>query len=90
MPSPVKVKHHANPHLALVGWVASYIAATPGVEGGDNATLRLEMVRSKAFPGLWLQPAALWANDLAALLAVLQQGLASPEHAGFVARLTAN
>lgn len=43
--------------------------------------------RSETFPGLWLQPAALWAGDLAAMLAVLQEGLASQEHTAFLARL---
>jgi Uma2 family endonuclease len=42
--------------------------------------------RSETFPGLWLDTAALIAAD-PALLTVLQQGLASPEHAAFVARL---
>ncbi len=45
------------------------------------------VLRSEVFPGLWLQPAALWSGDLAAMLATLQQGLASPEHAAFVERL---
>jgi Uma2 family endonuclease len=43
--------------------------------------------RSEVFPGLWLDAAALVAGDLARVLQVLQQGLASPEHAAFVARL---
>jgi Uma2 family endonuclease len=45
------------------------------------------IIRSRSFPGLWLDPAALWRRDLAGMLAVLQQGLASPEHTAFVARL---
>jgi Uma2 family endonuclease len=45
------------------------------------------VLRSQVFPGLWLQPAALWTGDLAGMLAVLQEGLASPEHAAFLARL---
>jgi hypothetical protein len=45
------------------------------------------VLKSELFPGLWLQPEALWKNDMATLLAVLQQGLASPEHAEFVSRL---
>jgi hypothetical protein len=45
------------------------------------------VLRSEVFPGLWLQPAALWSGDLASLLATLQQGLASPEHAAYVERL---
>jgi len=42
------------------------------------------VLRSELFPGLWLQPAALWSGDLATMLAVLQEGLASPEHAAFL------
>jgi hypothetical protein len=39
------------------------------------------------FPGLWLDPAALLRGDLAAIVAFLQQGLSSPEHAAFEMRL---
>jgi Uma2 family endonuclease len=45
------------------------------------------IIHSEIFPGLWLQLAALWSGDLAALLATLQEGLASPEHAAFKQRL---
>ena len=45
------------------------------------------ILRSEVFPGLWLPVDGLWAGDLAALLSVLQQGVASPEHAAFVAGL---
>jgi Uma2 family endonuclease len=177
--SPIRYKQHANPHYSIIGWLVAYNAATPGVEGGDNATLRLDLenepqpdvvlrlspavggqsyvaeddylegipeliveisassasydlhnkrrvyarngvpeylvvlayerqikwfvlregvyellepdengiLHSEIFPGLWLQPTALWSGDLAALLAALQQGLASPEHATFVEQL---
>lgn len=47
------------------------------------------VVRSAAFPGLWLAPAALLRGDLAATLQVLDEGLATPEHAAFAARLAA-
>ena len=47
------------------------------------------IIRSRCFPGLWLDPAALWRRDLTRMFAVLQQGLATPEHAAFVARLAA-
>jgi Uma2 family endonuclease len=43
--------------------------------------------RSRVFPGLWLDPAALFAYDLPAIIATVDRGLASPEHADFVARL---
>lgn len=177
--SPISYDKHADPHFNIITWLGVYRAATPGVKGGDNATLRLDLenepqpdgllrleptlggksvvtdddylegvpeliveiaassasydlhdkrrayarngvqeylviqtyeqrldwfalhddgyrllqpdeqgiLRSQVFPGLWLQPAALWSGDLAALLAVLQEGLASPEHAAFVEQL---
>ncbi len=179
MPSPVRDQQHSRPHSDIVTWLGVYRAATPGVLGGDNgsvrlgdkdevqpdAFLRLEpahggksrrteddyiegppeliveiaassvsydlhikrrvyqrsgvqeylavqmieqrvdwfvlresryerltpgedgVLRSQVFPGLWFQPAAFWAGDLAALLATLQEGLASPEHVAFVAQL---
>ena len=43
--------------------------------------------RSPAFPGLWLDAAALLKNDGRRVQEVLQQGLASSEHAAFVERL---
>jgi Uma2 family endonuclease len=46
-------------------------------------------LRSKVFPGLWLDPDALIAGDLARVLEVLKQGLASNEHAAFVTKLQA-
>jgi Uma2 family endonuclease len=55
-----------------------YQALTPDAQG---------VLRSEIFPGLWLRPAALWAGDLATLVAVLQEGLAAPEHTAFVERL---
>jgi Uma2 family endonuclease len=47
------------------------------------------ILRSEVFPGLWLDAAALLRHDRARVLAVVRQGLASPEHAAFVARLAA-
>ncbi|MFQ5343253.1 MAG: Uma2 family endonuclease [Anaerolineae bacterium] len=180
-PTPVRYQQHGNPHFDVITWLGVYRAVTPGVLGGDNATLLLDLenepqpdallrlepevggrshvteddylegtpelivevaassaaydlhvkrrvyarsgvqeylavqvyeqridwfvlregvyeplapdengvLRSEVFPGLWLQPAAFWAGDLAAMLAVLQEGLASPDHAAFVARLQA-
>jgi len=178
MPSPVRWSHHGSPHAKLAWWLGTYQTATPGVDAGDNASLRLDMdnepqpdatllilpahggrvrftaddyvegapewagevaassasidlstklrvyrrnqvqeyfvwrvldeaidwfiyrdgqyaqlvatdgiLRSEAFPGLWLDPAALVKLDLPRVLAVLQDGLRSPEHAAFVVRL---
>ncbi len=55
---------------------------------------KVGVVRSEVFPGLWLKAEALFKSDpaagsgpvLAELLAVLQGGLASPEHAAFVGK----
>jgi Uma2 family endonuclease len=43
--------------------------------------------RSRVFPGLWLDGAAMLRHDAAKVLAKLQEGLASPEHRDFVALL---
>ena len=45
--------------------------------------------RVRVFPGLWIHGTALLAKDYGRLMATLQQGLAAPEHAAFVARLAA-
>jgi len=55
-------------------------ALAPGPDG---------VFRSEVFPGLWLDPAALLRRERKQMLAVLRQGLASPEHAAFVAKLAA-
>jgi Uma2 family endonuclease len=42
MPSPVRVRSHGAPHGKIMGWLANYCAATPGVDFADNSTLRLD------------------------------------------------
>jgi Uma2 family endonuclease len=172
VPAPVRQQWHGRPHGHLITWLGQYEAHTPGVEMGDNSTVRLDLdnepqpdallliapdrggqtridadgyiagapelvaevtsssasydlhtklhvyrrngvreyivwrvldqevdwfvlragqyervplgsdgcLRSEVFAGLWLDPAALVRGDLARVLAVVQQGLASPEH----------
>jgi hypothetical protein len=179
MASPVRLTAHGQPHFDLIGWLAAYRVATPGVLGGDNATVRLDLDnepqpdaclfidparggaaridadgyvagapefvaevaastvshalgpkltayrrngvreylvwrvqdaavdwfvlrdgrydrlapgpdglhRSDVFPGLWLDAPALLRGDLARVHEALRQGLATPEHAAFAARL---
>jgi Uma2 family endonuclease len=179
VPSPVRHRQHGAPHASLISWLGQYAAHTPGVEVGDNSSVRLDLdnepqpdallfidpacggqvlisadgiiegapelvaevasssvsydlhaklhvyrrngvreyivwrvlereidwfvlragqyermsmdaqglVRSEVFPGLWLDPAALVRGDLATVLAIIQQGLVSPEHVAFVTRL---
>jgi Uma2 family endonuclease len=178
MPPPVSMEEHGGPHFDVITWLGLYRMATPGVRGGDNATLRLPLnnrpqpdafliveprrggrvqiidgyivggpelivevaatsanydlteklplyfqnnvgeyvgwrvfdqeidwfvwrhgqyerlapspegwFKSEVLPGLWLDSAALLRGDMARLAQVAQLGVASPEHAAFVARL---
>lgn len=50
---------------------------------------RAGLYRSRVFPGLWLDPRALLERDSARIVQVIQQGLASREHAAFARRLEA-
>ncbi|MEQ8970933.1 MAG: Uma2 family endonuclease [Coleofasciculus sp. C1-SOL-03] len=52
-----------------------YVKVAPNSEG---------IICSVVFPGLWLNRSALLAGDLAKVLDVLQQGLASQDHQDFV------
>jgi Uma2 family endonuclease len=181
MPSPVTTEEHGDPHFDLIYWLGIYRAQTPGVRGGDNSTLRLDLdnepqpdahlriltehggqsriedgyvvgateliaevaastvsydlheklnayrrngvkeyvvwrvldlaidwfiladgryerlppntdgiYQSRVFPGLWLDHAALIRADMARVLQVAQQGLASPEYNAFRDRLQAS
>lgn len=181
MPSPVHWGRHSTPHYDLIGWFFTYTTVTPGVQGGDNGTARLDVInepqpdvmliirpecggqarisaddyveqapelvaevsassvsidmhakfkmyrrcgvreyivwrvlddeidwfvlrgeeyerlapgadgicRSEVFPGLWLDAQALTSGNMARVLEVVRQGTASPEHAAFVAQLSA-
>jgi Uma2 family endonuclease len=64
-------------HIARDGRL---VAVPPDADG---------VFRSGAFPGLWLDPTALLASDRAAVRAAVDRGLATPEHAAFVAHLAA-
>jgi len=48
------------------------------------------IIQSEVFPGLWLDPQALIKLDLVRVLHVLQQGLETPAHSAFIARLVEN
>ena len=66
---------------AAIDWYvlrAGRFEALPLVDG---------VYRSETFPGLWLAPDAVLRGDLARVLEVLEQGIASPEHATFMAGL---
>lgn len=87
MPSPVSNEGHASPHVRLstllgVYWFVLREGAYERLQSPPDG-----IYRSEVFPGLWLDAAALLAGDLARAIQVVQQGLASPEHAEFAARL---
>jgi Uma2 family endonuclease len=182
VPSPVRQRFHGRQHSHLNFWLCAYEGSTPGVEVGDNSTVRLDLdnmpqpdcllfiqpehgggvrigakgyiegapelvaevtsssasydfgdklgayrrngaaeyviwrvvdrqidwlvlhegryeplipaadgiLRSTAFPGLWLDPDSLIRGDLNAVFAVVQRGLNSPDHAEFLVRLQQN
>ena len=43
MPSPVSLVRHAEPHARILTWLGVFVAATPDVHFGDNATVRLDL-----------------------------------------------
>jgi Uma2 family endonuclease len=43
IPSAVRYRRHGQPHLHLIGWLVQYESGTAGVEGADNATIRLDL-----------------------------------------------
>jgi Uma2 family endonuclease len=43
MPSPVRLKSHAEPHARILTWLGVYCASTPGVQLADNSTVRLDL-----------------------------------------------
>jgi hypothetical protein len=57
-----------------------YIPLAPDADG---------RLKSETFPGLWLDVPALLAGDMVKVLQVVQEGIASAEHAAFVAKLQA-
>jgi Uma2 family endonuclease len=60
------------------------------LKGGEYITLTPDddrIIRSEVFPGLWLAIDALLSGQLAKVLAVLQEGIVSVEHANFVTNL---
>jgi Uma2 family endonuclease len=80
--------------------VREYIVALPGEKKlfwfvrSPSGVLPLAadpdgIYRSECIPGLWLDAAALWNLDLSGINAMLQQGLASPEHSTFASQLAA-
>jgi Uma2 family endonuclease len=45
IPSPVRYRRRGAPQFNMIWWLGCYVAVTPGVEGGDNATLKLDLMK---------------------------------------------
>ncbi len=42
MPAALRFRKHGKPHGQIIAWLGFYAAATPGIELGDNCTVRLD------------------------------------------------
>lgn len=73
------------PREQEVRWFSFAAGETVQIEPDADGVLR-----SRVFPGLYFQPTLFWQGNLAGVLAVLRNGLATPEHAAFVERLGTN
>jgi Uma2 family endonuclease len=63
------------------------------LEQGEYLDLPVDtdgIIQSRVFPGLWLAVTELLAGNMQSVLAVLQQGVQSPEHAAFVQKLVSD
>lgn len=63
------------------------------LEKGEYLDLPVDtdgIIRSRVFPGLWLAVTELLAGNMQHVLAVLQEGVQSPEHAAFVQKLASD
>lgn len=61
------------------------------LENGEYVSIEADadgVIKSRIFPGLWLDIHALLAGDMLAVLAVLEKGLNSQEHGDFLQRLS--
>ena len=61
-----------------VGRLGKLVEVGPDVDG---------VYRSQVFPGLWLDPSMLLSGDTRSLRAMVDRGVATPQHAAFVAKL---
>ena len=83
-------RHHVREYLVwrvldqMIDWFIlngeDYVPLKPDADG---------IYRSRTFPGLWLDPAALTRREMVRVADIQQAGLATAEHAEFVKRLQA-
>ncbi len=72
------------PHRAILWFSIHEGRLSPMAIGADG------LYRSRAFPGLWLDPDAFLRGDRRGVNEALRRGLDGPEHAAFIDRLRAN
>ena len=98
--SSVALDLHAKLHAYRRNGVQEYLVILPQEarmrwfcwQDGETTELQPDaegILKSRVLPGLWLAAQPFWQGDLAGLLAVLQQGIASAEHQAFVGGATA-
>ena len=68
-----------------VDWLELHEGAWRELEADSQGILR-----SRVFPGLWLDEPAMWRRDVARVLDVLQQGMATAEHSRLVQSLASH
>ena len=71
-------------HAKAIHWFISNGGRFEPIVAGEGGLLR-----SSTFPGLWIDPSIFFDAKIGRVLAALKLGLASPEHAAFVAKLDA-
>jgi Uma2 family endonuclease len=97
--SSVSIDLHAKKNAYRRNGVKEYLAWRVEEEGVDWFALvdgqykpmaadEKGRIRSKVFPGLWLEVAALLAGDLPSLFAAVDEGASTQEHQAFVEKLT--
>jgi len=52
--TPVNEEFHSEPHLDMATWIGTYRLTTPGISGGDNGTVRLDL-DNEPQPDLYLR-----------------------------------
>ena len=89
MPSPVRNQSHGRPHAHLIGWLAAYAAATPGVELSADATVRLDWfgLAEGAYRVLAPDADGLLEGDLSRVMGEARAGTETENHAAFVQQL---
>jgi Uma2 family endonuclease len=84
------LRHGVREYIVVVTRSSEVVRFVHGDQGFDAEPAdRLGVIRSDAFPGLWLDTRALLDRDSRRLLATLERGLRSKAHATFARELAA-